>query len=79
VDFSAVVRVLAASDRTAALRRRKTADRSPGPGIPGNSRQSAASREPNRTRRTTVRLLVGRPEVVRTEGRSTAVGSHALR
>ena len=69
------------SVRTAALRRRKTADRSLGMDIGSSHHLSKylaqASHEVNRTGRTTVSLLLELPAVVRTGDRSTAAGSHA--
>jgi hypothetical protein len=80
-----VAQASAASARIAALRRRMSVYRSQGAaGIPGSSRRqsaywTAASRGLNRTTRTTLSLPVDHLGVVRTEGRSTAAGSHAQR
>jgi hypothetical protein len=81
VDSFCAVQALPASVRTAALRRRKMADRSLGRDI-GSSHHSSRSLEPashevNRTGRTTVSLLLELLGVVRTGDRPTAVGSHA--
>jgi hypothetical protein len=69
------------SVRTAALRRRKTADRSLGRDI-GSSHHLSKSLAPatdevNRTGRTTVSLLLELLGVVRTGDRPAAAGSHA--
>jgi hypothetical protein len=76
-----VVQAQPGAVRTAALRRRKTAGRSPGRDI-GSSHQlskslAPASPEVKRAGRTTVSLLLERLREVRTGDRSTAVGSHA--
>ena len=83
MDSFSAVQAWPVSVRTAALRRRKTADRSLGRDIGSSHHLSKslapASRGVTRTGQATVSLLLEHLGVVRTEDRSTAVGSHAQR
>jgi hypothetical protein len=83
MDFSSGVWALGASDRTVARHRRRKIDRSLAKGIPGSSRRSACRAPANpplsHMGHRMLSLPVDLHRVVRTEGRSTAVGSHAQR